>query len=196
MSDLSHNIPIFERGLISHYGAVSRRLGIAPARPKFYRPPPAPVVEQKRAEPEPESAALPVLAIIEPRRCYAGLPVGARIRLAADIARRRMEARKTVSLLSQLPAAVAAAFDLSLAEVISGRRLQHIVFARHVGFALAVRMTRASLPAIGRAFKRDHTTVMHGRDRLAATVNAALAEIENTEPPVAVSAEPFGGCNG
>ena len=62
----------------------------------------------------------------------------------------------------QVLAAVATAFNEPLAELLSERRHQAAVKARHAAMALSREMTPRSLPVIGRAMGRDHTTVLHG----------------------------------
>lgn len=47
----------------------------------------------------------------------------------------------------------------------SSRRVP-LVHHRQVAFAVCRRITGASLPTIGREFRRDHTTVMHGIQRV------------------------------
>ncbi len=47
-------------------------------------------------------------------------------------------------------------------EILSGRRNQRLVRARHVAMYLARTLTGRSLPEVGRALGKDHTTVMHG----------------------------------
>lgn len=44
----------------------------------------------------------------------------------------------------------------------SDRRNQDIANARYIAFYLIYTLTNYSLPAIGRMFNKDHTTILHG----------------------------------
>lgn len=58
-------------------------------------------------------------------------------------------------------------FGLTAAELVADRRTQRLAVPRHVAFWLARRYTTHSLPAIGRHYNRDHTSVMYGCKSLA-----------------------------
>lgn len=63
--------------------------------------------------------------------------------------------------------AVCAAFGCSRRELVSRRRPDNLVTARHVAYWLSRRCTELSLPDIGRQFAdRHHTTIMHGISRV------------------------------
>lgn len=53
-------------------------------------------------------------------------------------------------------------FGVSVIDLLSKRRDRPLARARQSAMWVAKRLTRHSLPEIGRAFDRDHTTVMHG----------------------------------
>lgn len=55
-----------------------------------------------------------------------------------------------------------AEFEIPVADLLSPWREARLLPARHASMWLARRLTRQSLPAIGRAMRRDHTTVRHG----------------------------------
>lgn len=65
---------------------------------------------------------------------------------------------------------VAVAFDVEAKDLGGPSRLRNIVIARQVAMLLAHDIGHYSLPAVGRAFGRDHTTVLHSvrkvRDRM------------------------------
>jgi chromosomal replication initiator protein len=62
---------------------------------------------------------------------------------------------------------VAGHFGLTRSQLLGSRRLGHIVIARHVAMLLCIEMLRgASLPRVGRWFRRDHTSVLHARERM------------------------------
>ena len=65
---------------------------------------------------------------------------------------------------AEIVAEVARAFGLDVEDVIGDSREQHIVRARKIAMAAMRELTDLSLPAIGREFCRDHTTVMHHLD--------------------------------
>ena len=53
-------------------------------------------------------------------------------------------------------------YGVTRAEIVGRRRLSRLAVPRHVAFWLALKVTGASSSEIGRAFGRDHTTVLHG----------------------------------
>ena len=57
---------------------------------------------------------------------------------------------------------VAEEFGLTELDLLSDRRAREVARPRQVGYLLCKELTIHSLPAIGRAFCRDHTTVMWG----------------------------------
>lgn len=61
--------------------------------------------------------------------------------------------------LRAIIAATAAECGVTEAQILSSQR--QFALARQVAMYLARRLTPASLPAIGRAFRRDHSTVLH-----------------------------------
>jgi chromosomal replication initiator protein len=60
-----------------------------------------------------------------------------------------------------------AAFGVSMDELLSASRAQPVAWPRQVAMYLARELTDATLPAIGRAFGKNHTTVMHACRRTA-----------------------------
>jgi chromosomal replication initiation ATPase DnaA len=59
--------------------------------------------------------------------------------------------------------AIALHTDITVSQMMSSGRAQHIIRARHMAFKLLNEGAYPmSLKAIGRLFKRDHTTVLHG----------------------------------
>lgn len=62
---------------------------------------------------------------------------------------------------NQVIAAVARVHELPLARLLSSQRDQHLVAARHAAMAL-LREIGLTLPEIGRALNRDHSTIHHG----------------------------------
>ncbi|HTT75599.1 MAG TPA: helix-turn-helix domain-containing protein [Candidatus Binataceae bacterium] len=81
--------------------------------------------------------------------------------------------RRFISI-AEIQQAVAAAFSLTRADLLSRNREQRVACARHVAMYLSRELARgegrgsdgalvppASYPRIGMAFGRDHTSVMH-----------------------------------
>ena len=65
--------------------------------------------------------------------------------------------------VTEIRKCVAKYFNVSMNDLMSPRRLAQVVRARQIGFYLARKLTRQSLPDIGRRFGgKDHTTVLHG----------------------------------
>jgi chromosomal replication initiation ATPase DnaA len=72
--------------------------------------------------------------------------------------------------ITEIQDAVARAFHLSRAELLSRSRRQHVAYARHIAMYLSREMagrmneggrTVLSFPRIARAFCRDHSSVIH-----------------------------------
>jgi chromosomal replication initiation ATPase DnaA len=58
-------------------------------------------------------------------------------------------------------------FQIRLVDLKSKKRTQHIAFCRQVAMHLCRKMTDSSFPAIGEAFGRDHSTVIHAHNLIA-----------------------------
>ncbi|WP_231946493.1 chromosomal replication initiator protein DnaA [Auraticoccus monumenti] len=78
--------------------------------------------------------------------------------------------------ITTIIATTAAYFDLTIDEVCGGSRTQQLVQARQIAMYLCRELTDMSLPKIGQAFGRDHTTVMHA-DR---KIRTQMAERRST----------------
>ena len=63
-------------------------------------------------------------------------------------------------------AQTAAYFGYSTEELCGPRRTQNLVTARQIAMYLCRELTNLSLPKIGQAFDRDHTTVMNAERRI------------------------------
>src|SRR5712692_7701383 len=62
-------------------------------------------------------------------------------------------------------------FHIRLVELKSKRRTQHIAFCRQVAMYLCRKLTDSSFPAIGAAFGRDHSTVIHAYNLIARRIS-------------------------
>ena len=60
-----------------------------------------------------------------------------------------------------------AAFGVSMEDLLSTSRAQPVAWPRQVAMYLSRELTDATLPTIGRAFGKNHTTVMHACRRTA-----------------------------
>jgi chromosomal replication initiator protein len=74
--------------------------------------------------------------------------------------------------LEQIQTAAAEAFGLSRERLIARDRSPKVALARQIAMYLARELTDVSLPAIGRGFDRDHSTVLHAHKRIAADIAA------------------------
>ena len=72
----------------------------------------------------------------------------------------------------------AAAFDLTAEDLRSPTREAKVAWARQVAMYLSRELTDATLPAIGKAFGRNHTTVMHACKRTADRIASDPAAYE------------------
>ena len=82
---------------------------------------------------------------------------------------------------------VCEAFSISLTDMTSKRRARIVARPRQVAMYLSKKLTKRSLPDIGRRFGgRDHTTVMHAVKRITqlrgedATFDAQVRAVEET----------------
>lgn len=80
---------------------------------------------------------------------------------ASDTLRDLFRAQQAVINLPNIQKVVADYYDLQLRVMLSKSRKQTITRARQMAMALARELTDRSLPEIGQAFERDHTTVMN-----------------------------------
>lgn len=83
--------------------------------------------------------------------------------------------------LNEIKVRVAAYYKVKVADLESPCRRREFVRPRQVAFYLSRGLTQRSYPEIGKSYRRDHTTVMHGYDRISKRrlVEADLeAEIE------------------
>ena len=64
----------------------------------------------------------------------------------------------------------AAAFGVKPKDLLGPGRQRTVLMARQVAMYLAREAAKLSLPAVGAAFGRDHTTVMHACRKIAAAI--------------------------
>ncbi len=74
---------------------------------------------------------------------------------------RRHEGEAREPTIEAIKRAAIREFAISKADMEGPSKAHALVYPRHIAMYLCRQMTRKSLPQIGRAFKRDHTTVIH-----------------------------------
>jgi chromosomal replication initiation ATPase DnaA len=90
--------------------------------------------------------------------------------------------------ISEIQALVGARHLLCVSDLLSRRRARWVARPRQLAMWLSRHLTPCSLPEIGHAFDRDHTTVMHGIARTDARMadpafrEAALAMMDELSP--------------
>jgi len=81
-----------------------------------------------------------------------------------DMIDKNEKAELTVEYIQEM---VAAYYGVSVADMNSRKRMQDIVFPRHVAMYLSRKLIDVSLPMVGKIFGgRDHATVIHGCDKI------------------------------
>ena len=80
---------------------------------------------------------------------------------AQETLRDLLRVQQAATSISNIQKTVADYYQLRLAELSSKRRSRSIARPRQIAMALAKELTEHSLPEIGEAFSRDHTTVLH-----------------------------------
>ena len=80
--------------------------------------------------------------------------------------------------LSEIRREVCEYFKITQHELTGSRRNASLVLARHFAYYVARSLTGASLTQIGRAYKRDHSSVIHavGKMEELVKVNSSIAE--------------------
>ena len=111
------------------------------------------------------------------RAVDAGLAAEVLAGLYPDSERRPGRARTVGEVLES----TAAALGVTPGEVRGNSRTARISWARQVAMYLARELTDASLPAIGREFGRNHTTVMHACRRTAERIAADREAFETVQ---------------
>jgi len=75
------------------------------------------------------------------------------------------EDEKTITI-EHIQAKASAFFGLRLADMRAKDRTHAVAFPRQIAMYLARQLTHASLAEVGRAFGKDHTTVLHAVDKI------------------------------
>jgi chromosomal replication initiator protein len=80
--------------------------------------------------------------------------------------------------LNEIKARVAAYYKVKPSDLESPCRRREFVRPRQIAFYLSRTLTQRSFPEIARSYRRDHTTVMHGYDRVRTMLNAREHDID------------------
>lgn len=102
-----------------------------------------------------------------------------------------LEIKKALINVNTIKKHVAKSFKVSADELNSKRKNHAVAWPRQIAMYLTTQMTDMSLPEIGREFDRDHSTVVHARDRVkeeieknpffAAEINQIVADIKGLD---------------
>ena len=99
-----------------------------------------------------------------------------RVSVTLDLARQALDnlvVKQEKLTIEDILSAVARHYNVDEAELVGRSRRKEVAQARHMAMYLAREETKASLPKIGQSLGgRDHTTVMHGIDKIASQIEA------------------------
>ncbi|MCX5784023.1 MAG: chromosomal replication initiator protein DnaA [Elusimicrobia bacterium] len=87
----------------------------------------------------------------------------------SDVIKSSAEAPVSMDTIKKV---VAKHYSLSVEDLIAQKRTESISFPRQIAMYLADELTDLSLPEIGKAFDKDHSTVIHSRDKIRRLVEA------------------------
>jgi len=93
------------------------------------------------------------------RANFTGRPIS--LEFAQETLRDLLRVQQQAISIANIQKTVADYYQLRLADLSSKRRSRSIARPRQMAMALAKELTEHSLPEIGEAFSRDHTTVLH-----------------------------------
>ncbi|MGB2578374.1 chromosomal replication initiator protein [Elusimicrobium simillimum] len=99
-----------------------------------------------------------------------------------------MEERRLLINVNSIKKVVAKHFKIDIIDFNSKRKNHSIAWPRQIAMYLSTELTDMSLPEIGREFERDHSTVVHAREKIkeevendpffAAQINQIIADIK------------------
>jgi Bacterial dnaA protein helix-turn-helix len=117
---------------------------------------PEPRGSGSQASPSPGTTAPTPALPPEPARHF---PFSALVEAPTD---QPFEADRRPGMCRAIIAEVAAKYDVPVKDILSDRRAKVLIPPRHEAMYRCVAETPLSLPAIGRIFHRDHTSIGHG----------------------------------
>ena len=114
------------------------------------------------------------LTSLHARSRLMGTPITMDLAAAAlsGLVKERQERRVTCELIIDI---VAQRYGMQSADLTGKRRSQDIALARQVAMYICRELTELSTTAIGKAFGRDHTTVLHGCEKIEDGMDADYA---------------------
>ena len=83
------------------------------------------------------------------------------VEFAREVLKDLVKDRSSQVTVESIQQVISAQFAVKVADLKSPKRTRSLAFARQVAMYLARKVARASLPAIGEKFGRDHSTVIH-----------------------------------
>jgi chromosomal replication initiator protein len=83
------------------------------------------------------------------------------VEFAREVLKDLVKDRSSQVTVESIQQVISAQFAVKVADLKSPKRTRALAFARQVAMYLARKVARASLPAIGEKFARDHSTVIH-----------------------------------
>jgi chromosomal replication initiator protein len=83
------------------------------------------------------------------------------VEFAREVLKDLVKDRSSQVTVESIQQVISAQFSVKVADLKSPKRTRSLAFARQVAMYLARKVARASLPAIGEKFGRDHSTVIH-----------------------------------
>jgi chromosomal replication initiator protein len=86
---------------------------------------------------------------------------------ARETLRDMLAAYERLVTIDNIKRQVSSYYNISVASLSSKSRTRSLARPRQIGMALAKELTQHSLPEIGRAFGKDHTTVLHATRKVA-----------------------------
>ena len=95
---------------------------------------------------------------------FKGMPLS--LEVAQDALQHLTELQDRQITLTNIQKTVTSYFDLDANDLVSKSRKANIVRPRQLAMYISRELTDHSLPEIGRAFSRDHSTVMHACQRI------------------------------
>ena len=86
--------------------------------------------------------------------------------MAQTVLRDMLDRSEAVITVERIQEVVAAHFKVPLQLMLSNKRSKEVAMARQVAMYLSRELTKSSLPDLGKQFHKDHTTVIHGCDKI------------------------------
>lgn len=86
--------------------------------------------------------------------------------VAQSVLRDLLDRSEQIITVERIQEMVAGHFKVPLLLLMSSKRSKEVALARQVAMYLSRELTKNSLPEIGKQFHKDHTTVIHGCDKI------------------------------